>query len=54
MLDKYLNIQECLEKSLKFKFFLEKYLTNPKKPVKVLEFYHLQEDSTLFYRPKSV
>ena len=46
-LEKYLNIQDCLEKSLKFKIFLEKYLKNTKRPGKVLEYYHLQEDSTL-------
>ena len=38
-LEKYLNIQDCLEKSLKIK--LEKH----SKALKVLEFYHLQEDS---------
>ena len=46
MLEKYLNIQDCLEKSLKFKFSLKSTLKH-KRPGKVLEFYHLQEDSTL-------
>ena len=42
-LEKYLNIQDCLEKSLKIKFALK----SNGKTLKVLEFYHLQEDSTL-------
>ena len=37
-LEKYLNIQDCLEK----------YLKNTQMPWEVLEFYHLQEDPTLF------
>ena len=30
------------------KIYLEKYLKNTQRPFKVLEFNHLQEDSTLF------
>ena len=44
MLEKYLNIQDCLEKFLKITFALKS----------TLAFYHLQEDSTVFWRPKSV
>ena len=33
---------------------LEKYLKNTQRPWKVLEFYQLQEDSTVFWRPKIV
>ena len=36
-LEKYLNIQNCLKKSLKIKYALKSY-----------EFYHLQENSTVF------
>ena len=46
-LEKYLNTQDCLEKFLKIKFATQR-------PCKVLEFYHLQEDSTSFLRPRSV
>ena len=42
-LEKSLNIQDCLEKSLKIKFALK----STGKTLKVLEFYHLQEYSTL-------
>ena len=42
-LEKYLNIQECLEKSLKLHFALK----NTQRHLKVLEFYYLQHDSTL-------
>ena len=45
-LEKYLNIQDCLEKSLKIKFAL-KSTWKHKRPLKVFEFYHLQEDLTL-------
>ena len=31
-LEKYLNIQDCLEKSLKIKFAVEKYLENTQRP----------------------
>ena len=44
-LEKYLNIQGCLEKSLKIKFALKSTC----KTLKGLEFYHLQENSTLFF-----
>ena len=44
-LEKFLNIQDCLEKSLKIKFTLK----SAWKTLKVLEFYHLQEDSTVFF-----
>ena len=44
-LEKYLNIQYCLEKSLEIKFALK----TTRKTFKGLEFYHLQEDSTLFF-----
>ena len=43
----YLNIQDYLEKSLK-KVCFEKYWKNTQRLWKVLEFYHLQEYSTLF------
>ena len=46
-LEKYLNIQDCLEMSLKINFDLEKDLKTLRGLEKVLEFYHLQEDSTL-------
>ena len=49
-LEKYLNLKRFLEKSLKNKLAL----TSTGKSLKVLEFYHLQEDSTVFWRPKSV
>ena len=45
-LEKYLNLQDCLEKSLKIKFALKSTIKH-KNPCRVLEFYHLQEDSTL-------
>ena len=41
-------------KVLENKICLEKYLKNTQRPWKVLEFYRLQEDSTVFWRPKSV
>ena len=47
-LEKYLNIQDCLETSLKMKFALKSTWKNTQRHWKVLEFYHLQEDSTLF------
>ena len=43
-LEKYLNIQDCLEKSLKIKFALK----STGKTLEGLEFYHFQEDSTVF------
>ena len=43
-LEKYLNILDCLEKSLKIKFALKSTLNT----LQVLEIYHLQEDSTMF------
>ena len=46
-LEKYLNIQDCLEKSLKNKFALKSTWKNTQKYWKVLEFYYLQEDSAL-------
>ena len=46
-LEKYLNIQDCLEKSLKIKFALENTWKTLKGLEKSLNFYHLQEDSTL-------
>ena len=49
-LEKYLNLEGFLEKSLKNKPALK----STGKSLKVLEFYHLQEDSTVFLRPKSV
>ena len=49
-LEKYLNLEGFLEKSLKNKPALK----STGKSLKVLEFYHLQEDSTVFWRPKSV
>ena len=51
-LEKYLNLEGfyLLEKSLKNKPALK----STGKSLKVLEFYHLQEDSTVFWRPKSV
>ena len=45
-LEKYLNIQDCLEKSLKIKLAL-KSTWKTQRPWKVLEFYHLQDDLTL-------
>ena len=53
-LEKYLNIQDCLEKSLKIKFALKSTGKNTQKHLKVPEFYHLQEDSTLSLETKSV
>ena len=47
LVEKYLNIQDCLEKSLKIKFAL-KSTWKTQRSWKVLEFYHLQKDSTLF------
>ena len=44
-LEKYLNIQDCLEKSLKIKFSLK----STGKTLKGLGFYHLQEFSTLSF-----
>ena len=44
-LDKVLNVQDCLEKPLKIKYALK----NTQRPWKILEFYHLQEDSTLSF-----
>ena len=49
-LEKYLNLEGFLEKSLKNKPVLK----STGKSLKALEFYHLQEDSTAFLRPKSV
>ena len=43
-LEKYLNIQDCLEKSLKIKSAFK----STRKALKVLELYHLQEASTVF------
>ena len=54
MLEKYLNIQDCLEKSLKIKFALKSTRKTLKGIDKSLEFYHLQEDSTVFLETKSV
>ena len=48
-LEKNLNIQDSW-KVLENKICLEKYLKNTQRPWKVLEFYHLQEDSTVFLR----
>ena len=48
-LEKYLNIQDCLEKSLTIIFALKstwKMLKGLEKSL-VLEFYHLQEDSKI-------
>ena len=42
-LEKCLNVQGCLEKSLKIKFAFK----SDGKTLKGLEFYHLQVDSTL-------
>ena len=39
-LEKYLNIQECLEKSLKIKIALKSTGKNTERPWKVLEFYY--------------
>ena len=44
MLEKYLNLEGFLEKSLKNKPALK----STGKSLKVLEYYHLQEDSTVF------
>ena len=44
MLEKYLNIQDCLENEI----CLVMYLKNTQRPGKILEFYHLQEDLTVF------
>ena len=45
MLEKYLNLEGFLEKSLKNKSALK----STGKSLKVFEFYHLQEDSTVFF-----
>ena len=50
MLEKYLNLEGFLEKSLKNKSALK----STGKSLKVFEFYNLQEDSTVFWRPKSL
>ena len=52
-LEKYLKVQVCLEKSLKIKFAMKSTLKHLK-ALKSLWIYHLQDDSTLFWRPKSV
>ena len=49
-IEKYLNLEGFLEKSLKNKPALK----STGKSLKVLESYHLHEDSTVFLRPKSV
>ena len=46
-LEKYLDIQDCLDKSLKIKFAL-KILEKHSMALKSPEFYYLQEDSTMF------
>ena len=46
MLEKFLNIQDCLEKSLKIKIAL-KSTGKTLNGVEITEFYHLQEYSTL-------
>ena len=46
-LEKYLNIQDCLKKSLKIKFALESTGKTIKGLEKSMKFYHLQEYSTL-------
>ena len=47
-LEKYLNIQDCLEKSLKIEFALKSTLKTLKDLEKSLKIYHLKEDSTAF------
>ena len=50
-LEKYLNIQDCLEKSLKIKFALKSTGKTIKGFETSLKFYHLhlQENSTLYF-----
>ena len=53
-LEKYLNIQDCLEKSLKFKFALKSTLKTLKGLEKSLDFTIYRRIQHCLWRPKPV